>query len=74
MRTHAYSIAVAHRQDGDWTVTIVQSTYDKGQLKDARIVWGPLWLRDDELDTRIPAAVQQLKKLVKQDEDRKLSR
>lgn len=74
MRTHTYSISILHTDDGHWNTTIVQSTYKRGVLVDARIVFGPLWLTDEKLDTRVSAAVQQLKKLVHDDEVRQEQR
>jgi len=70
VRTHALSIAILHSQDTTWTVSVVQTTYKRGVIADARIVFGPLYVREDELDTCVSAAVKQLQKLVRDHEQR----
>jgi hypothetical protein len=68
MRTHTYSIAVAHLETGDWTVAIVQTSLSKGRIVDQRIVYGPIWHREHDLSRVVASAVARLQQLVHQDE------
>jgi hypothetical protein len=68
MRTHTYSIAIAHLETGDWTVAIVQTSLSKGRIVDQRIVYGPIWHREHDLSRVAASAVARLQQLVHQDE------
>lgn len=69
MRTHTYSIAIAHLQSGDWTVAIVQTTFKQGQVVDQELSYGPIWMRESALAAQVLRAVEVLQRLVLQDEE-----
>jgi hypothetical protein len=68
MRTHTYSIAIAHLQSGDWTVAIVRSTFRRGVEVDSLLVRGPVWLPEVRLAEYVLRATQELQKLVREQE------
>lgn len=68
VRTHAYSIAVAHLQSGDWTVAIVRRTFRRGVEVDSQLVRGPVWLPEPRVGEFVLRATQDLQKLVREDE------
>lgn len=68
MRTHTYSVAIAHLVTGDWTVAINQTTLKGGVIADQQLVYGPIWLREHQLQRAVHLAVERLQDLVRQDE------
>jgi hypothetical protein len=43
MRTHHYSIAVHHYEDGLWSVSIVRTRIRRGVIVDHELILGPTW-------------------------------
>lgn len=59
--------------DGQWSVCIVQKTYKRGVMSDARIVYGPVWVADHLVQVNVLQALKRLQQLVLEDEDRQQS-
>lgn len=68
MRTHTYSIAVAHLVSGSWTVAIVQTTLQRGVIVRQELACGPMWCSGPELQRVVSHELQHLQDLVRQDE------
>ena len=68
MRTHTYSIAIAHLSNGSWTVAIVRTTLRRGVIVDRDLVYGPVRCPEAHLQAVVSRQVQQLQDLVAQDE------
>lgn len=68
MRTHTFSIAVAHLQTGDWSVAIVQKSLERGRVVNEDLVYGPHWVRQARLEYVVQQALKQLQHLVHEDE------
>lgn len=67
VRTHTYSIAIAHHSDDVWSVAIVQKTLRRGQVVDEQLSYGPTWTRETALAPVVLDAVERLQKLVRDD-------
>lgn len=70
MRTHTFSAQVQHVTSGEWSVCIVQKTYKRGVLSDARIVYGPIWVAEHLVQHHVLQALKRLQQLVLEDEER----
>lgn len=70
MRTHTYSIAVAHLRSGDWTVAIVMKVLRDGAVIKEDLVYGPVWLSEHKLQTEVARQLEILKEHVRDGEER----
>lgn len=68
MRTHTYSIAIAHLVSGSWTVAIVQTTLRQGVVVRQELAFGPVWCAEWQLQRVVSDQLQRLQDLVRQDE------
>jgi hypothetical protein len=66
VRTHTYSIAIAHLSDDSWSVAIVQKTLRRGQVVDEQLSYGPTWCAEHALASVVLGAVERLQKLVRE--------
>lgn len=73
MRTHTYSMAIAHLATGDWTVAITQKVLKRGQVVDEHLIYGPIWMREGLLAAQVLRAVEELQRQVLQDEEHQVS-
>jgi len=70
MRTHTFSISLSLLESAEWTACIVQTTLKAGVVTDKRIVWGPVWFAERSFWQYMGAVLEQLRKLVAEDDSR----
>lgn len=60
MRTQALRVTVGAYQDGDWHVSLIEDTYERGVLKNSELLYGPIYCTERQVHWQVDRAVTRL--------------
>lgn len=63
MRTQALRVTIGAHDDRAWHASIIMDIYERGMIKDSRLVWGPIYASWPVIQDRVLDAMHELRRI-----------